>query len=140
MRNRQMVAAWAYELGRADNVIERRERDGKTYFVVADYEALREIFGRQLRELQRIKSEGDFAAIQTLVEDYGVKVDPQLHAEVLERYAALDIPPYSGFINPRLVAVEEGAEIVDVMVEYPNDFAAQMLEYADDYAFLPASR
>jgi dipeptidyl-peptidase-3 len=140
MRNRQMVAAWAYELGRADNVIERRERDGKTYFVVADYEALREIFGRQLRELQRIKSEGDFAAIQTLVEDYGVKVDPQLHAEVLERYAALDIPPYSGFINPRLVAVEEGAEIVDVMVEYPNDFTAQMLEYADDYAFLPASR
>jgi dipeptidyl-peptidase III len=137
MRNRQLVAAWAYEMGRDDNVIERRERDGKTYFVVRDYAALREIFGRELRELQRIKSEGDFAAIQSLVETYGVKVDSKLHAEVLERYKKLDIPPYSGFINPRLVAREEGGKIVDVTVEYPDDFTAQMLEYADEHSFLP---
>jgi len=138
MRNRQMVAAWAYEEGRAANVIERRRRDGKTYFVVNDYEALREIFGRQLRELQRIKSEGDFDAIAALVETYGVQVDAELLAEVRERYARLDIPAYSGFINPRLVAREQNGEIVDVTIEYPADFTAQMLQYADQYAFLPA--
>ena len=137
MRNRQLIAAWAYEQGRADNVIERHARDGKTYFVVNDYAALREIFGRQLRELQRIKSEGDFAAIRDLVETYGVKVDPALHEEVRARYSALDIPPYSGFINPRLVPVEQGGEIVDVQIEYPADFSGQMLEYADKYSFLP---
>jgi dipeptidyl-peptidase-3 len=137
MRNRQLIAAWAYEDGRDDNVIERRTRNGKTYFVINDYAALREIFGRQLRELQRIKSEGDFAAIRNLVETYGVKVDPTLHAEVRERYMRLDIPPYSGFINPRLVPVEEGGAIVDVRIEYPNDFTAQMLEYAANYSFLP---
>jgi dipeptidyl-peptidase-3 len=137
MRNRQLIAAWAFEDGRDANVIERRERDGKTYFVINDYTALREIFGRQLRELQRIKSEGDFAAIQELVERYGVKVDPELHAEVRERYAALDIPAYSGFLNPRLVPVEQGGEIVDIRIEYPADFTAQMLEYADRYSFLP---
>jgi dipeptidyl-peptidase-3 len=137
MRNRQLIAAWAFEEGRADNVIERRERDGKTYFVINDYTALREIFGRQLRELQRIKSEGDFVAIRDLVETYGVEVDPVLHAEVRERYAALDIPAYSGFINPRLVPVEQGGEIVDVRIEYPEDFTAQMLEYAERYSFLP---
>jgi dipeptidyl-peptidase III len=137
MRNRQMVAAWAYEQGRDDGVIERRERDGKTYFVVQDYDALRDIFGRLLRELQRIKSEGDFEAARDLVETYGVEVDPDLHVEVRERYAALDIPPYSGFINPRLVPIERDGEIVDVRVEYPDDFAAQMLDYADKYSFLP---
>jgi dipeptidyl-peptidase-3 len=137
MRNRQLVAAWAYAQGRADNVIERRERAGKTYFIVNDYEALRAIFGRQLRELQRIKSEGDFASIQQLVETYGVKVDSQLHAEVRARYASLDIPAYSGFINPRLVPIESNGEVVDVRIEYPDDFTAQMLQYADDYAFLP---
>jgi dipeptidyl-peptidase-3 len=137
MRNRQLIAAWAFEDGRDANVIERRERDGKTYFVINDYTALREIFGHQLRELQRIKSEGDFAAIQELVERYGVKVDPELHAEVRERYAALDIPAYSGFLNPRLVPVEQGGEIVDIRIEYPADFTAQMLEYADRYSFLP---
>jgi dipeptidyl-peptidase-3 len=137
MRNRQMVAAWAYEQGRADGVIERRERDGKTYFVVQDYAALRGLFGQLLRELQRIKSEGDFEGIRELVETYGVKVEPQLHAEVRERYAALDIPAYSGFINPRLVPVERDGEIVDVRIEYPDDFTQQMLEYADKYAYLP---
>jgi dipeptidyl-peptidase-3 len=137
MRNRQLIAAWAFEQGRADNVIERRERDGKTYFVIRDYDKLRALFGRQLRELQRIKSMGDYAAIRDLVERYAVKVDAALHAEVLERYRKLDIPAYSGFIGPRLVPVMRDDEIADVRLEYPDDFAAQMLEYADRYAFLP---
>jgi len=125
-------------MGSADNVIERRLRDGKTYFVISDYDALRELFGQLLRELQRIKSQGDFEAAQNLVETYGVRVDAQLHEEVLDRYAALDEPPYSGFINPRLVPVTMNGEIVDVRIEYPDDFGEQMLEYADDYAYLPA--
>jgi len=137
MRNRQMVATWAYQQGLADSVIERRERDGKTYFVVRDYAQLRELFGQLLRELQRIKSEGDFAAGQALVESYGVEVDQELHAEVLDRYAELDIPAYSGFINPRLVPIEENGQIVDVAIEYPDDFNTQMLGYADEYSFLP---
>lgn len=137
MRNRQMVAAWAYEQGRAENVIERRERDGKTYFVVQDYDRLRELFGELLGELQRIKSEGDYEAIRDLVETYGVRIDPVLRAEVRERYASLDLPSFSGFINPRLVPVEENGEIVDVRIEYPDDFTEQMLEYAENYAFLP---
>ena len=137
MRNRKLVATWAYELGLEDNVIEHRVRDGKNYYVVNDYQRLRQIFGQQLRELQRIKSEGDFEAIRDLIETHAVKIDPELHAEVKERYAALDIPPYSGFINPRLVPVEENGEIVDVRVEYPDDFMTQMLEYAERYSNLP---
>ncbi len=137
MRNRQLVAAWAYEHGRADNVIEKRRRDNKTYFVINDYDRLRVLFGALLCELQRIKSVGDYAAIRDLVERYAVKVDPDLHAEVLERYAALDIPPYSGFIGPRLVPIEQGGRVVDVRIEYPADFSAQMLEYAARYGFLP---
>jgi dipeptidyl-peptidase-3 len=138
MRNRQLIAAWAYEHGRNDNVIERRTRDGKTFFVVNDYTKLRALFARLLRELQRIKSTGDYAAIRALVEQYAVKVDPALHAEVRARYAALDVPAYAGFMGPRLVPVFRADEIVDVRIEYPDDFAAQMLEYADRYAFLPA--
>jgi len=118
-------------------VIERRERDGKTYFVVRDYERLRELFGELLRELQRIKSAGDYTAIRDLVERYAVKVDPAMHSEVLARYAKLDIPPFAGFIGPRLVPVRDGGRIVDVKIEYPEDFSAQMLEYAEKYAFLP---
>jgi dipeptidyl-peptidase-3 len=137
MRNRQLVAAWVYEKGRPDNVIERRERDGKTYFVVRDYDKLRALFGDLLRELQRIKSEGDYDSIRDLVERYAVKVDPAMHAEVLERYADLGIPAYAGFIGPRLVPVTSGGRIVDVRIEYPEDFTAQMLEYADKYSFLP---
>jgi dipeptidyl-peptidase-3 len=137
MRNRQLIAAWAYAMGNDDNVVERRVRDGKTYYVVNDYQALREIFGQQLSELQRIKSEGDFEAIRDLIETYAVRIDPELHAEVRERYAALDIPPYSGFINPQLVPVMRDGEIVDVRVEYPDDFTAQMLEYAEKYSHLP---
>jgi len=138
MRNRQLIAAWAYEHGRKDNVIERRTRDGKTFFVVNDYAKLRALFGRLLRELQRIKSTGDYAAIRELVERYAVKIDPALHAEVRARYAALDVPAYTGFMGPRLVPVRSGDDVVDVRIEYAEDFTAQMLEYADRYAFLPA--
>lgn len=137
MRNRQLIALWAFERGARDNVIERRRRDGKTYFVVNDHHKLRALFGALLRELQRIKSTGDYAAIRDLVERYGVKVDPELHAEVRARYAKLDVPAHSGFMGPRLVPVRNGEEIVDVRIEYPEDFASQMLEYADRYAFLP---
>ncbi len=137
MRNRQLVALWSYEQGLADNVIERVVRDGKTYFVVNDYEKLREIFGRLLQEIQRIKSEGDFETARELVENYGTQVDQELHAEVLQRYAALEVSPYSGFINPRIVADDENGVVSNVRVEYPNDFMAQMLEYAEDYSFLP---
>jgi dipeptidyl-peptidase III len=137
MRNRQLVAAWVYEKGMPDNVIERRERDGKTYFVVRDYDKLRVLFGELLRELQRIKSAGDYDAIRSLVERYAVKVDPELHAEVLARYKKLNIPAYSGFIQPRLVPVRSGERIVDVRIEYPEDFSEQMLEYAQKYSFLP---
>lgn len=137
MRNRQLIAAWAYEHGRRDNVIEKRVRDGKTYFVVNDHQKLRALFGELLRELQRIKSTGDYAAIRELVERHAVKVDRALHAEVLARYATLNVPPYSGFIAPRLVPIESDRAIVDVRIEYPDDFGVQMLEYADRYAFLP---
>ncbi len=137
MRNRALVAHWAYERGKADKVIERRVRDGKTYFVVNDYQALRGLFGELLRELQRIKSEGDFAAIQSLVETYGTQVDPGLHAEVLSRYAALDVAPYKGFVNPILEPVMEGGRVVDVTVRHPGSFVEQMLDYADRYSFLP---
>jgi dipeptidyl-peptidase-3 len=137
MRNRQLVAAWAYEKGLADKVIERVVENGKTFFVVRDYATLRALFGELLREIQRIKSEGDYEAARALVETYGVKVDQDMHQEVLERIAPLDIAAYSGFIQPRLVPVEENGEIVDVRIEYPDDFPAQMLEYEKNYRFLP---
>ena len=137
MRNRQMVAGWAYEMGREENVIEQVVREDKTSYVINDYERLRELFGELLAELQRIKSQGDFEAGKALIETYGVKVDPLLHAEVLERYARLNIAPYSGIINPLLKAVMKGDEIVDVTIEYPDDFTEQMLYYAEHYSFLP---
>lgn len=137
MRNRQLVSAWAFEKGKAENVIEKIVRDGKTYFKVNDYEKLRDLFGQLLREIQRIKSEGDYEAGKNLVENYGVKADQTLLAEVHKRYEKLNIAPYQGFIQPRLVPVMKGNEIADVRIEYPNDFAAQMLEYADKYSNLP---
>ncbi|GAB3269921.1 dipeptidyl-peptidase 3 family protein [Parahaliea aestuarii] len=137
MRNRAMVARWAMDMGKEDSVIERRVRDGKTYFVINDYQALRDIFGQQLRELQRIKSEGDFEAIQHLVENFGTQVDPELHAEVLERFAKLDVAPYKGFVNPYLEPVVEDGKIVDVTISYPETFEEQMLYYAEHYSFLP---
>ena len=137
MRNRQMVASWAFERGRAEQVIARETRNGKTYFAIRDYASLRELFGELLREIQRIKSEGDLEAAHDLVETWGVAVDTQLHAEVLARYEALDVAPYTGFLNPRLVSVEKDGEIVDVAVEYLDSFVDQMLEYAADHSFLP---
>lgn len=137
MRNRQLIGMWVYEHGMPENVIEKKVREGKTYFVINDYQKLRGLFGQLLREVQRIKSEGDFAAGRDLVENYGVKVDRELHKEVLERYGKLNIAPYSGFINPKLVPVLEDGKIVDVKIEYPEDFTQQMLEYARDYSFLP---
>lgn len=138
MRNRQMVALWAYEHGKADNVIEKVERDGKTYFNITDYEKLRVLFGELLKEVQRIKSEGDFESGAALVEQYGVQVDGALHSEVLARSASLAIPPYGAFINPKLEAsLDESGEILNVEISYPESFLEQMLEYGRENAFLP---
>jgi len=137
MRNRQLVAAWVYEKGKADNVIEKIERDGKTYFKIRDYVALQGLFGELLKEIQRIKSEGDFAAGKALIETYAVKIDQAIHAEVLERVKPLNIPPYSGFVNPVLVPeMDKDGNIMDVKVTYNSGFKEQMLEYAKDYSFL----
>ena len=139
MRNRQLIAAWAFEMGQDDNVIEKVAKDGKHYFVINDYDALREIFAAQLREIQRIKSEGDYEAGKALVENYGVRVDRAMHEEILERIEPLNIAPYKGFIQPRLVAVEEGGEIVDVVVKPMDNFVDWMLESEENYGFLPVS-
>ncbi|MBP3356333.1 MAG: dihydrofolate reductase [Rikenellaceae bacterium] len=138
MRNRKLIAEWCYEQGKADKVIEWVTENGKRYVVVNDFEKLRELFGRMLREVQRIKSEGDFEAGRRLVESYGVKVDPELHAEVLERYASLGIQPYAGFVNPVYTPVLENGEIVDVEIGYTEDYAGQMLDYSENYSFLPS--
>jgi dipeptidyl-peptidase-3 len=137
MRNRQMIAKWAMVLGKEENVVEKKVKDGKTYFVVNDYQKLRGIFGKMLKEIQRIKSEGDYDTAKKLVETYAVKIDYDLHKEILERYEKLKVAPYSGFIMPRLVAVEENGKVTDVKVEYPMDFAKQMLYFAEKYSFLP---
>lgn len=137
MRNRQLIASWVFEKGAKDNVIEKRLRDDKTYFVVNDYQKLRGLFGELLRELQRIKSEGDFAAGQALIENYAVKVDKELHQEVLARYEKLNLAPFSGFINPKLTPIYEAGKIIDVTISYPNDFSKQMLEYGENYSLLP---
>ncbi len=137
MRNRQMIAKWAFEKGAEENVIERVTKEGKTYFVVNDYEKLHDLFGQLLKEIQRIKSEGDFEAGKALIENYGVKVDQELHKEVLERAAKLKSAPYGGFINPKLVPVTDDAgNITDVKVEYPADFTKQMLYYSETYSNL----
>lgn len=138
MRNRQLIALWAYEHGKAENVIERKTRDGKTFFVINNYEKLRALFGQLLREVQRIKSEGDYQAARQLIESYGVKVDPALHQEVLKRWETLGIAPFSGFINPKLEATADAeGTITDVRISYPDDFAQQMLHYSRHYAALP---
>ena len=138
MRNRSMVSHWVYEMGKAENIIAEVKRDGKTYYDITDYEKLRDLFGQLLKEVQRIKSQGDYEAGKNLIENYGVKVDPVIHSEVLARAEKLNIPPYGGFINPKLVPVTNDAgEITDIKVEYPDDFTAQMLEYAEKYSFLP---
>lgn len=138
MRNRQWVSAWAFEKGQKDNVIEKVTRDGKTYFNINDYDKLHELFGQLLRETQRIKSEGDFEAVQALVEGYGVKVDQEIHAEVLDRNKQFKSAPYGGFINPVLEPVtDENGAITAINVNYAKDFASQMLYYVEHYNFLP---
>ncbi len=139
MRNRQWVSGWAYEKGKADNVIEKVTRDGKTYFNINDYKKLHSLFGELLRETQRIKSEGDFAAVEALVEGYGVKVDQDIHKEVLDRNAQFKDAPYSGFVNPVLnPTLDTSGEISGFTIEQPETFAEQMLNYAKTYSFLPA--
>lgn len=138
MRNRQWISAWVFEKGKENNVIERIERDGKTYFKINNYERLHYLFGQLLKETQRIKSEGDYEAGKNLVETYGVKVDQKLHAEVLERNKKFNNAPYRGFVNPVLVPVtNEAGEITDIVVTYPKTFAEQMLYYSKNYHFLP---
>ena len=138
MRNRQLIAKWAYEQGKADKVIEIAERDGKHYIVVNDYAKLRELFGKLLAEVQRIKSEGDYAAGKALVENYGVKVDPTLHKEILERYTKLHLAPYKGFVNPQMKEVKNAkGEVTDIVLDYSEGYAEQMLRYSRDYSFLP---
>lgn len=137
MRNRQLVAKWAYEKGKTDSVIEIVKKDGKTYVKVNDYDKLRVLFGELLKEIQRIVSQGDFKAGRDLVENYGVKVDQDLLAEVKERFNKLNVAPYSGFIQPKLVPVMDGDKVTDVKIEYPADFAEQMLEYGKNYGYLP---
>ena len=139
MRNRQLIARWVFEKGAADKVVEMVKKDGKTYVVVNDYEKLRELFGELLSEIQRIKSTGDYQAAHDIVENYAVKVDPTLHAEILERYKKLNLAPYKGFVNPKYEAVTDAdGKITDVKVTYDEGYAEQMLRYSKDYSNLPS--
>jgi dipeptidyl-peptidase III len=138
MRNRHWVSAWVVEKGMKDGVVAVNVRDGNTYYDIRDYEKLRTLFGDLLREVQRIKSQGDYEAGKSLVETYGVKVDKALHANVLERAKKITTAPYAGFIQPRLVPVKDASgTITDIKVEYPDDFIGQMLEYGSQHSFLP---
>ena len=136
MQNRKLIADWCYEHGQADNVIEKKVRDGKTYFVVNDFEKLRGLFGELLAEIQRIKSEGDYEAGKALVLNYAVNIDPELHKEVLKRYASLGLKPYRGFINPDIVPVVKDGKVVDYKVVYGDDFLQQQLQYGKQYRTL----
>lgn len=137
MRNRQLNAMWAYEKGKAKNVIEFVKKNGKTYVQVNDYNELRKLFGELLRETQRIKSEGDYEAGKALVENYGVQVNQELHKEILERFNKLGVKPYKGFIQPHYEPIKKDGKIVDVKISYPTDFFQQMIEYGKKYAYLP---
>ena len=134
MQNRLLIAKWCYEKGLEDNVIEKRVRDGKTYFVVNDYEALRSLFGKLLAEVQRIKSEGDYQAGKELIETYAVEIDPVLHKEVLERYSKLNLKPYGGFVNPDIVPVLKHGKVVDYKLVYAESFLEQQLKYGKEYS------
>lgn len=136
MLNRKLIAEWCYEKGAGRGVIEKKMRDGKTYFVINDYEALRGLFAELLAEIQRIKSEGDYAAGKNLVETYAVNIDPQLHKEVLERYAALNLKPYGGFVNPDIVPVEKDGKVVDYKIVYVDNYLQQQLDYGKKYRTL----
>jgi dipeptidyl-peptidase-3 len=137
MRNRQMIAKWVFEKGKSENTIEKKVKDGKTYFVINDYTKLRQLFGELLKNIQHIKSTGDFEAGKQLVENYGVKVDKNIHTEVLKRTKVLDIAAYSGFIQPKMTAVMENGEITDVVLDFTESFIDQMMRYSSEYNFLP---
>jgi len=138
MRCRQIISRWTYEKGKSENVIEEFNKDGKTYYKINNYDRLRELFGELLSEVQRIKSEGDYEAGKDLVENFGIRFDRGLHKEVLERYAKLNLAPYSGFINPVYKLVEKDGEITDVVITYPHNYIEQMMYYSKEYSFLPA--
>jgi dipeptidyl-peptidase-3 len=137
MRNRQLIAGWCFENGQKENIIEKYKKNGKTFFKINDYVKLRALFGTLLAEVQRIKSEGDYKAGKNLVEKYGITIDAKLHKEIKERYSKLNLAPYSGFMNPEFVTVIENGEILDIKVQYPDDYVAQMMEYGEKYSFLP---
>lgn len=138
MRNRQLIAMWVYKHGEKDHVIEFKERDGKTFVVINDYEKVRELLGELLAEVQRIKSEGDYAAGRDLVENYAVQVDQKLHREVLDRYNKLNIAPYKGFVNPVYTPVfDADGNITDVKISYTEGYTEQMLRYSKEYSNLP---
>jgi len=138
MRNRAYISRWVFEKGQPDNVIEKKIIKGKTFFTINDYQALRELFGLLLKEVQRIKSQGDYKAAKDLVEGYGIDVDASLHEEVLNRSESLNVAPYAGFMNPKLdLVIDKDGSITDVKISYPDDFLDQMLHYDKTYSFLP---
>ncbi|KAA6324572.1 hypothetical protein EZS27_026115, partial [termite gut metagenome] len=139
MRNRQLIACWVYEQGKADKVVEMIRKNEKTYVVINDYQKVRTLLGKLLAEIQRIKSTGDYEAARRLIETYAVKVNPELHAEVLLRYKKLNLAPYKGFVNPvyELVTDEKG-KIIDVTVTYNEGYTEQMMRYSRDYSTLPS--
>lgn len=137
MRNRKLIAEWALEKGKPHKVIEIVKKKGKTYIKINDYKRLREFFGELLKEIQRIKSEGDYEAGRDMVEKYAVKVDPKLHKEVLDRYSKLDIAPYKGFVNPVYRPImNANGEIIDIKIDYTEDYPTQMLRYSRRYSGL----
>ena len=137
MRNRQLIARWVFEQGVADKVVELKKRDGKTFVVINDYQQLRALFGKLLAEVQRIKSEGDYEAGRSLVENYGVKIDPVLHHEIRERYVRLHLSPYKGFVNPVMREVkDDSGHVTDITLDYTEGYAEQMLRYSRDYSYL----
>lgn len=137
MRNRQLIARWVFEQGAADKIVEMKKRDGKTFVVINDYQQLRALFGKLLAEVQRIKSEGDYEAGRSLVENYGVKIDPVLHHEIRERYVRLHLSPYKGFVNPVMREVkDDSGHVTDITLDYTEGYAEQMLRYSRDYSYL----
>lgn len=137
MRNRQLIARWVFEQGAADKIVELKKRDGKTFVVINNYQQLRALFGKLLAEVQRIKSEGDYEAGRSLVENYGVKIDPVLHHEVRERYVRLHLSPYKGFVNPIMREVkDDSGHVTDITLDYTEGYAEQMLRYSRDYSYL----
>ena len=137
MRNRQLIASWVFEKGKSENVVEKISIDDTSFIQINDYQKLRQLFGELLKEIQRIKSEGDYEAARYLVESYSVKVDYVLHSEILNRWNQLGIAPFAGFIQPKLSVEKKDGRIVDVLVSYPDDFKEQMLYYSRNYSFLP---